>query len=87
MNDPAHLGDEIIVLIPFPFQGFEYRLFTLGGYDIDDDALALPEAIDTMNRLNKIIELVADAREYCAMAIALKISTLARNVRLRREIL
>ena len=78
VNDLPHLLLESIMEPPFLHQGPVNGVFRLGVDNVDDDLFRLEEAVNAVDGLNEIIELVVNTDEDSPVTIPLEIAPLAR---------
>ena len=76
-DDLCHVGDHLIVLFPLMEQHLLDLRLRFCVDDVDDHLLRLEKPVDPVDCLYEIVELVVDAQEYGAVAMALKVTALA----------
>ena len=79
LDDLNHLLDHVIVLLPFPHQGFLDLPLILHVDDIDHHLFRLEKAIDAVYRLNEIVELIINAKEDRPVAVPLEVAAASRQ--------
>ena len=73
-DDFLHLLAQFIVLSPLALQRQQHLRLRVHVQDVDDDRGLLQETVDAVNGLNEVVELVVDAHENGAVAMALEIA-------------
>ena len=77
--DFFHLGAQFIVLPPFALQSQQHFAFGIHVQDVDDDRILLQKAVDTVDGLDKVVELVVDAHKDGSVAVPLEVAARPRQ--------
>ena len=73
-NDFPHSLGQFIMLLPLSLHDENCVVLCVGVHDVDFDRLSLHEPIDSMHRLNEVIELICRADEDGFMAVTLEVA-------------
>ena len=65
----------LVIAFPLGHQRGEHLVLFVHVDDVDNHLLLLPEPVDTVDRLNKIVELIVDTAEYRTVTIPLKVTS------------
>ena len=69
------------MLFPFTLQDFDDRIFGVGVDDVYFDIVGLLKAMRTVDGLDKLFELIANAKKDVGVTVALKIAAAAGDLR------
>ena len=78
-DDVCHVLDHLIMLLPLLQKHLFDLCLRLCVDDVDDHRLGLQKSVDAMDGLYEIVELIVDAQEDGAVAMALEVAALAAD--------
>ena len=86
-DDLRHARAQLVMLFPAPLEFGAHVALRFGVDNVDQDVMLLAEAVDTVDGLNEVAELEADAGEYLPPAMPLQVPARARDNGLGRQFL